>query len=317
MRTLTARERRIVAAGGGTVVVALIVTFGILPAVRAYTTARATLVAELDLLDREREAVQHSFATDAALRRAEHTLAALAHSVFDAAEPELATLEVARMVEAIAALSGVANARNTPLGIELAEHDVTHLRVRTAGETGFAQLALLLQRIEAAPMLLLVEQLSVRAADNRVSAATGEPMLAFAITIRAIGFADRRRLVSGENSQPAMPARTDGLSETALLAALIDDPFQPGLNVPGAVQDAETALPEFAGTAPRIAVLGTVVLPDRKGLVMARWGSDPPRLVRVGERVGGVRLIRVEPGAAEFEGDDGETFLVRVPKPGA
>jgi hypothetical protein len=136
--------------------------------------------------------------------------------------------------------------------------------------------------------------------------AGGDQLLTFAITLSGTGLADRARLVRLDVEPMRMPQRADLPSETALLEALIDDPFRPGVNLPGSERSEEVLPAQPAPSADaRLAIMGTVVLPRDRGLVMAALGADPPRLIRVGDRIGALRLVRVEPGAAEFEDESG------------
>jgi hypothetical protein len=151
MRSLTARDRRALKLGAVITGAALLLFAGLLPALREFATARNTLASERGLLARERDVVRGAPAREAKLRAAQATLAAFAHTTFDAAEPELATLEVARLIESIAKLGDLDNVRSAPLGIEVTDDEITRLRVRVTGEADFAQLMLLLQRIEAGP----------------------------------------------------------------------------------------------------------------------------------------------------------------------
>jgi hypothetical protein len=318
MRMLTSRDRRALRLGTIVIGAALVVSLGVLPGVRAFGAARDTLASEHRLLSRERDVVRSAPAAEASVRAAEHALATFADAAFDAAEPELATVEVARLIESIANLSGIAGVRSAPLGIELDEDEMTRLRVRVTGEADFGPLMLLLQRIEAGPALLRIEQLSVSADRRAGRAADADPLLVFAITVSGTGLPDRARLIESSTAPVAMRRPETMPSEAALLEALVDDPFRPGVNLPGATQRAEPLAAEPApAVVIRVVISGTVVLPDNRGLVMATWGTEPPRLIRVGDSIGGLRLVRVEPGAAEFEDEKGSRTTVHVPKPGA
>ena len=64
-------------------------------------------------------------------------------------------------------------------------------------------------------------------------------------------------------------------------------------------------------------LVGTALLPDGRSFAMCRIGADPPRVVRVGERVGEYTLRLVTQGQARFETAAGRTIDVRVPKAGS
>jgi hypothetical protein len=75
-----------------------------------------------------------------------------------------------------------------------------------------------------------------------------------------------------------------------------------------------TAPPPVAAT---LQLLGTVVTPGQDAFVLCQLGNEPPRVVRVGGKVGGYTLRRIEPGRAVFISPDGETVDVRVSKQGS
>jgi len=64
-------------------------------------------------------------------------------------------------------------------------------------------------------------------------------------------------------------------------------------------------------------LVGTALLPDGRSFAMCRIGADPPRVVRVGERIGEYTLRLVTQGQARFETAAGRTIDVRVPKAGS
>jgi hypothetical protein len=59
-----------------------------------------------------------------------------------------------------------------------------------------------------------------------------------------------------------------------------------------------------------------MIFPDGRVAAVCRVGSEPARMVRVGERIGAYTLARVEPGRAILTGPGGRLEL-SVPKPGA
>ncbi|HEX6616909.1 MAG TPA: hypothetical protein VF046_11450 [Gemmatimonadales bacterium] len=67
---------------------------------------------------------------------------------------------------------------------------------------------------------------------------------------------------------------------------------------------------------PPFRLIGTAVLPAGRGFAMCQMGEQPPRLVRLGERVGDLVLKRVHQGRATFESAEGRQVELRVPKAG-
>jgi hypothetical protein len=76
---------------------------------------------------------------------------------------------------------------------------------------------------------------------------------------------------------------------------------------------------EAAGAHPAAATLtliGTAVMAGG-GFAMCQWAGEPPKLVRIGERVGGYTLKTVAQGRAVFLSSSGTSMEVRVPKGGS
>lgn len=63
-----------------------------------------------------------------------------------------------------------------------------------------------------------------------------------------------------------------------------------------------------------IRLLGTAVRGDGGGFVMAQIGGATPVTVRIGEDVGGLTLLAISRGEAEFERNDGSRVTLSVPK---
>jgi hypothetical protein len=315
---LKTRDRRALIAGGTLIAAALVLTFVVLPSVRSFSTARQELSMERSLLDREIRAVAQAGDAAKALRLAEGELGRLATASFDGSEPALATGELARHVEAIGALTGVTPLHIEPLGAQGGTSGTSRVRIRTAGTTTYGSLIVLLHRIETAPVPMSIEQFAVRLSDGVPEDEDVEPLLAFTLVVQALALEDRARIATFDRADHAQHTSGDELvSEAAIIASLTDDPFQPGVNVPGRT-------PSFAATKTgpvtppgSIRLVGTVALPENRSVVMAQWGTEPARIVRIGEQIGALVLRRVEPGSAEFEDESGSRLTVRVPKPGA
>ena len=63
-------------------------------------------------------------------------------------------------------------------------------------------------------------------------------------------------------------------------------------------------------------LIGVALIQDGRNFALVQAGGDAPRLVRVGEQVGGYTLRRVERDRAVFAGPDGKMQEYRVAKAG-
>jgi hypothetical protein len=124
----------------------------------------------------------------------------------------------------------------------------------------------------------------------------------------------------GAGTAAEVPAR-ESYSADRVFAAVDKDPFHPGRRRPAVrfrlPSDARIATPVAAPGAPGVRVVGTAASPGGGGFAMCAWAGGPPRIVRIGERVGDWTLSKVTPGAAEFRAPTGTTVVVRVAKAGS
>jgi hypothetical protein len=105
-------------------------------------------------------------------------------------------------------------------------------------------------------------------------------------------------------------------------AAVEADPFNPArrrpavaFRLPGeGIPEPQTPATTEAGS---LALIGTAVLPEGRSFAMCRVGTEAPRVVRVGEQVGGFTLKTVSQGRAVFLTAQGTTLEVGVPKAGS
>jgi hypothetical protein len=121
---------------------------------------------------------------------------------------------------------------------------------------------------------------------------------------------DERRSFPGFRQPPGR-----GLKDA--LTAVDHDPFHPERRRPGT----RFRLPADAVTGSSVQhpvrLLGTVVLPGGLGFALCQLGGEPPRRVRIGERVSDLTLVRVEPGRAVFKSESqGEVVLERARRGG-
>lgn len=124
-----------------------------------------------------------------------------------------------------------------------------------------------------------------------------------------------------EKTMPVLAVRRGTPVELALIAVEAD-PFHaerrrpavafrlPGEGVPEAPVATQPQTPVLA-------LIGTALLPEGRSFAMCRLGTDPPKVVRVGEQVGGFTLKAVTQGRAVFLTAQGGTLEVGVPKAGS
>ena len=102
------------------------------------------------------------------------------------------------------------------------------------------------------------------------------------------------------------------------IAAVVDaDPFNPSRQRPAEAYmlPSELVVPAAAPRAEQLRVLGTVVSTTGSGFAMCQLGSEPPTIVRIGEKIGVYTLKRVARGSATFTGPAGDV-VVAAPQPG-
>jgi hypothetical protein len=66
----------------------------------------------------------------------------------------------------------------------------------------------------------------------------------------------------------------------------------------------------------RVRLIGTALLPPGGGFAMCQVGDDPPRVVRLGERLGDLVLREVVQGRAVFVSPGGGRLELKVPRGG-
>jgi hypothetical protein len=159
-------------------------------------------------------------------------------------------------------------------------------------------------------------------AANRIALA----VVAASILLCALAASGARRLAvlprEGEPrpaaAMPEVVARANAGSDAQILSAVARDPFRPDrrrppgrYRLPGQAPPPE-APPAYDYTpppaAPPFGLLGTVVLPNGRGLAALSGQGGDSRIVRVGETMDGFRVVRVTSGAATLT--DGDTTIV-------
>jgi len=94
---------------------------------------------------------------------------------------------------------------------------------------------------------------------------------------------------------------------------LANDPFRPGRALPSehVAEAPDTVLPV---SVVAIRLLGTVVLPSGS-FAVCQLPADAPRIVHVGERLGELTLIILEPGRAVFKAPKGARLDLSLVNP--
>jgi hypothetical protein len=115
-----------------------------------------------------------------------------------------------------------------------------------------------------------------------------------------------------------------GYSLQQALGAVDVDPFHPErrrpvgrFRMPGDRLIVVEAAEPSPSPPPALRLLGTVVLLDGGGVAMSQLNGEPPRLVRVGERIGDYTLRSVRQGHAVFVDRQGSPLQLHVPRPGS
>ena len=126
------------------------------------------------------------------------------------------------------------------------------------------------------------------------------PVSADATALGDVQIADRPR-----------PPRVD------IAAAVNADPFNPARERPGEAYmlPGELVVPAPMPRNEQLRVLGTVVNTAGPGFAMCQLGSEPPTIVKVGEKIGVYTLKRVVRGSATFTGPAGD-IVIAAPQPG-
>jgi hypothetical protein len=154
------------------------------------------------------------------------------------------------------------------------------------------------------------------------AAALGVSALLLAWTLwnasRIEGISDRAFTDSSGVATRAGATPHDSYTFARVLGAVDKDPFHPERRRPRQRFQLPSDVAAFAQPAAATAeveLIGTAVTPDG-GFAMCATGSGPPRIVRVGERLGDWTLNRVTQGAAEFAKADGAIVVLRIAKAG-
>lgn len=136
--------------------------------------------------------------------------------------------------------------------------------------------------------------------------------------LRIEGVPDRALTDSSGVATRAGDGPHDFYTFTQVLGAVAKDPFHPGRRRPGQrfqVPDDVAGVRPAAATV-QVELIGTAVTPGG-GFAMCATSGGPPRIVRVGERLGDWTLNRVTQGAAEFAKPDGAIVVLRIAKAGS
>lgn len=96
-----------------------------------------------------------------------------------------------------------------------------------------------------------------------------------------------------------------------------DDPFDPDRGAVVAQAGDPIPVTDAAAAAAAVSLIGTVVRAGGGSVAVCRLGSDAPRVLRIGEHIGGLTLLEVEQGRAAFRDSSGARVALRLATPGA
>jgi hypothetical protein len=154
-------------------------------------------------------------------------------------------------------------------------------------------------------------------------ALAGAAVIAIAALVQAVLLQPMPAADTVPASSPVPPfeaVRSD--SPAIAVAAAASNPFHPKrradrdrFRMPG--ESADTAMAKRQANADdAVRLMGTGLVPGGRDFVVCQASGDEARLVRVGEKCGGLLLIRVAPTTARFQAADGSPVVLNVPKAG-
>lgn len=328
---LAPRDRRALRLGAWLLLPALLAVV-VRPWAASLLDERAAVARERALLGRELRLVADAPRERERLAEATHALSAAAARLFEGEESVTASAELARYVAAKATASGLALERSStesPLddggrGGDAARDSAGGgaLRVTVRARGDVVAVVTFLETLEGGPMLVRVERMAIGQASAEGEEAAGT----LSLVATVVGLA--RASFAPESAAPARPAVTFAMGEVAGADAppdgaegeLVSDPFSLDHSLPGDAAATDDAAPaaDGADSAPAAAVrlLGTVVRGTSGGFALCQLAADAPRVVHVGERLGGLVLVTLEQGRAVFRAPNGTRLELSLSTPG-
>jgi hypothetical protein len=308
----------------------------LVPAVTWFLVVRpvATSFAELsnrvsrerDLYRRESTLLRERPLLEAAFRHSAALLLEQSPGLFDGRDTVTAAAALVSYVTGHAASHRVFVQSSESGGSTIGEDGILRIGVEVRAVSDVAGLLAWLRALERGQKLLRVSQLTVLPAAELGSSNPGAGSELLGLTLVAEGFALHEFMLptaaaSADSTRPRPTAASRLVPESREPnAALTADPFRPdrrpapvpfrmpGEALPGA--EAEPPAPVQA-----IVLIGTAVS-DGGGFAMCQIGSEPARLVRLGERLAGYTLRSVGQGRATFRTETGQVIEVRVARAG-
>lgn len=148
----------------------------------------------------------------------------------------------------------------------------------------------------------------------------GAVLLLLVVTWRAVRLDSVQAVRAPAAAPDSAPttAERSAYSLARIMDAVNNDPFHPLRRRPAhRLQPAGgIVVAAVADHGLNVQVIGTAVGANGGGFAMCAWGGEPPRVVRIGERVGDWTLRSVTPGAAQFTSPTGASVVVRIAKAG-
>ena len=333
--SLAPRDRRALLLGTAVVLPVMVAALVVRPLVGSNGHRRAAMERERMLLARERALVAGAPRDRELLDEARRALGDAAPRLFGGTEPVTASAELARYVAALATGNGLALDRTESV---LDERDAATdvgdgipvraradsldkpLRVTIQAHGDAQSIVDFLRSGESGSRQIRFERVAISRGQelDRPTSSKG----ALTITATVSGLA-RFAMLGGvplaaepDVAAGTSPARADADALPELVLA--NDPFDPGRAPIRTLAAAPAARRDTsAATAPaEVRLLGTVVR-GGDSFALCQLQADPPRIVRVGERLGDLVLLAIDQGRAVFRTRGGSRVELALTTPGA
>jgi hypothetical protein len=334
--SLAPRDRRALLIGAALVLPVLLTVFVAMPWVRHAALQRAATDRERTLLARERALVAGARRDADLLAQARRSLAEAAPRLFGGSEAVTASAELARYVDALATDNGLVIDRTESVLDDRAEApddgDRTRSRARADSLDGALRVTIqahgdaqsivdFLRSGENGPRDIRFERVGIVRGQEATRPAASAGALSITATVTGLA----RFALLGAPHDGLEPAgatrsaqgRTDERASSDLVLA--NDPFDPErATVVAAADEPREAPRDTAPATPAVAVrlLGTVVR-GGDSFALCQIQPEPPRIVRVGERLGDLVLLAIDQGRAVFRSRTGTRVELSLTTPGA
>jgi hypothetical protein len=324
---LSARERRTLRLAAVVLVPALAYSMVVRPLATSFTELDARVDRERGLYNREAGLLRERPGREEGFRHAAALLLEQSPGLFDGRDTVTAAAALVSYVTGHAAANRVFVQSSESGGSAIGEDGVLRISVEVRAVSDVAGLLAWLGALERGQKLLRVNRLAVIPAAEVGSSnpGAGSELLGLTLVVEGFGLheldlpAGSLQMAEVQHAQPTAASRFAPASRKPN-AALTADPFRPERRpapVPFRMPGEALAGTEADQPAPAqaIVLIGTAVA-SGGGFAMCQIGSEPARLVRLGERLAGYTLRSVGQGRATFRSESGQVIEVRVAKAG-